>query len=136
MKNGLILFAFLISNYPFESLAQFTLVIEIQELRSSKGQILLELYDETHCSIQGVIGKIENNKSVIVITELKVAKYGFRYFHDENSDEVLETNWMGIPKEGFGFSNNAKGTFGPPSFKKWIFNLSGDRRMICKPRYM
>ena len=90
-------------------------------IKNSKGQILLEVYDETHSSIQGVIGKIENNKSVIVITELKVAKYGFRYFHDENRDDALETNWMGIPKEGFGFSNNAKGTFGPPSFQKMDF---------------
>ena len=35
-----------------------------------------------------------------------------------------------------GFSNNVKGIFGPPSFKKWIFDLAGDRRLICKPKYM
>ena len=136
MKNRLILIAFLISYYSVESWGQFTLTIEIQNLRSSNGQILLEVYDETHKSIQGVTGKIENNTCIIVIRELEEATYAFRYFHDENDDEELGTNWMGMPKEGFGFSNDAKGKFGPPAFKKWVFNLTGDQIMYCKPTYL
>lgn len=135
MIKGLIFVAFLIFNYPLKSFAQFTLTIEIHELRSSNGQILLQVYDETQNSVRGETGIIENNKSLIVINDLKKAKYAFRYFHDENDNNELETNWMGIPTEGFGFSNNAKGTFGPPSFKKWLFDLSGNMKMTCSPIY-
>jgi len=42
---------------------------------------------------------------------------------------------MGIPKEGFGFSNNPKMTFGPPSFEKTIFNLNESIVKKCKPVY-
>jgi uncharacterized protein (DUF2141 family) len=42
---------------------------------------------------------------------------------DSNKNEKLDTNFFGIPKEQFGFSNNAKGRFGPPSFESASFEL-------------
>ena len=62
-------------------------------------------------------------------------KYAFRFFHDENSNGKLGTNWLGIPNEGFGFSNNAKGTFGPPAFEKTVFVLKGVVNQKCTPQY-
>ena len=47
-----------------------------------------------------------------------------QHFHDENSNEELDTNFIGIPKEGFGFSNDAFGKFGPKKFKEWLFEVS------------
>jgi uncharacterized protein (DUF2141 family) len=38
--------------------------------------------------------------------------------HDENDNGKLDSGTFGIPREGFGFGNDAMGTFGPPSFKK------------------
>jgi uncharacterized protein (DUF2141 family) len=43
---------------------------------------------------------------------------------------------MGIPKEGFGFSNNAKGTFGPPSLEKMIFEVEENMSVKCTPTYI
>ena len=43
-------------------------------------------------------------------------------------NEKLDTNFFGIPKEQFGFSNNAKGRFGPPSFESASFELDGVQR--------
>ncbi|MFN4122802.1 MAG: DUF2141 domain-containing protein [Flavobacteriales bacterium] len=50
-------------------------------------------------------------------------EYAFGLFHDENNNQVLDQNFLGIPKEGFAFSNNAMGTFGPPSWNQSKFTL-------------
>ena len=113
-----------------------TLTIEISKLKNSTGKILLELTDENKKVIKGISEEIKNNKCIIIIKNLKPGKYTFKYFHDENNNEELDTNWIGIPKEGFGFSNNAMGMFGPPSFEDTIFILKSDSTLKCNPRYI
>ena len=46
---------------------------------------------------------------------------------DENSSDKLETNFMGMPREGLGASNGAKGHFGPPKFDAAAFRFQGGR---------
>jgi len=45
--------------------------------------------------------------------------------HDENRDGELATNLMGVPKEGYGFSNDAKASLGAPSFEAASFSYNG-----------
>jgi uncharacterized protein (DUF2141 family) len=119
---------------PSSLCAQHTLTIEINDLKNNAGQVLLEFDNENGEKISGEIQKPANNKCVIVIKNLKPGKYAFKYFHDENKNEKLDTNWLGIPKEAFGFSNNANGVFGPPSLEKTIFELKGNTSMKCSPK--
>lgn len=49
--------------------------------------------------------------------------YAVAVFHDKNRDNDLNRNGMGIPTEGFGFSNNPRIIFGPPKFKKAKFKV-------------
>jgi Uncharacterized protein conserved in bacteria len=42
---------------------------------------------------------------------------------------------LGIPKEGYGFSNNASGMFGPRPFKEWLFDIKEDKKIAVKIRY-
>jgi len=135
LKMNSLIFALLISS-TFNSFGQYTLVIEINDLRSNSGHVLLQLFDEDQKSINDAVGKIKNGTSVITFKNLKQSIYAFRYFHDENDNDEMETNWIGIPNEGFGFSNNVKGTFGPPAFKKWLFRFNEDSKMRCTPRYL
>jgi len=51
--------------------------------------------------------------------------YALAVIHDENSSGKLETNWLGIPTEGYGFSNDAKAVFGTPSFDAASFPYDG-----------
>jgi uncharacterized protein (DUF2141 family) len=120
---------------PLMSVAQHSLTIEVTDLRSNNGYIHLELSNEKEVKIVGITKKISNNRCIIVIENLKQGKYAFRFFHDENMNEKLDVNWMGIPKEGFGFSNNPSMTFGPPSFDKTIFELKESTVITCKPKY-
>ena len=135
MKN-LFLTVFLLSVIPLASFSQFVLTIEINDLRNSNGQILLELSNERGEKITGIAQNITDNKCVIVVNNLKQGKYAFKYFHDENKNENIDVNWMKIPKEGYGFSNNAKGTFGPPPFEKTIFEIKENTVLKCVTKYI
>ncbi|MCK4663339.1 MAG: DUF2141 domain-containing protein [Bacteroidales bacterium] len=135
MKKSLLLLLVLLFIKPLILFAQFSLTIELNNLRNNNGQILLQIYDENQNKVKGAYGSIINKKCVIIIENLKSGRYAFKYFHDENKNDKLDTNWIGIPNEGYGFSNNAKGTFGPPSFEKWIFQIKDNKKMICNPNY-
>ena len=113
-----------------------SLRIEINNLNNSKGQIVLDLQDENKNSIKAVFQEIKDNHCIITIKDLSPGKYTFRYFHDRNRNKELDTNWIGMPKEGFGFSNNAKGKFGPPKHEKTIFYFTSETIMICTPIYL
>ena len=131
----LFLLFFVLFLMPMPSFGQFTLTIEINGLRNNNGQILFEFCNEKEIKIMGIAQTIIGKKCFIVIKNLKPGKYAFKYFHDENKNENLDLNWIGIPKEGFGFSNNAKGTFGPPAFEKTIFAIMENTILICTPKY-
>lgn len=121
---------------PLISFGQVTLTVEIEQLRNNNGKILLELKNENEEVLKGFSEGIADNKCIIVIENLNPGKYAFKFFHDENNDEKINTNFIGIPKEGYGFSNNAKGTFGPPSFEKMLFELSKSDTIKCAPSYI
>jgi len=122
--------------FLFSFISPLTLEIKINGLKNNQGQILLEFQDEKTGSIKGFSQEIVNNQCIITIDNLSPGKYTFKYFHDENSNEKIDVNWLGIPKEGYGFSNNAKGTFGPPSHEKMIFELTADTTINCTPTYI
>jgi len=115
--------------------AQSTITIEISNLRSNNGLVSLELFDAKQQIVEKVKEVIKDKTCTIVIENLKNAKYAIRYFHDENSNDELDTNWFGIPQEGYGFSNDAFGTFGPKDFEEWLFDLSGDMVIVFKTKY-
>lgn len=111
------------------------LTVKVEGLKNNKGKILYELRDANKNFIKGGAASIENNICVFSIRNLSPGKYSFKYFHDENENNKIDTNFIGIPKEGFGFSNNATGTFGPPSFQKTIFQVKNDTTVTCSPKY-
>jgi len=136
MKPSTILITFLFFICPLVSFSQYTLTIEIADLRNNNGNVLYELFDKDHKSLKLGTETIKNKKSVIVIENLKPGKYGFNYIHDENKNRKLDTKMVIIPKEGYGYSNNVEAKFGPPAFEKWIFELKDNMKMFCTPTYL
>ena len=55
---------------------------------------------------------------------LPAGDYAIRFYHDVDGDGELDTNLMGIPSEPFGFSNNARGNFGPASWADSVFTVT------------
>ena len=70
---------------------------------------------------------IADKKAVCEFSGIAPGAYAVSVFHDENSNGKLDTKFMGIPREGVGASNNARGHFGPPKFDAAAFHFSGGR---------
>jgi uncharacterized protein (DUF2141 family) len=117
------------------SFSQFKLDIEISEIRNNTGNIMLQLFDGNEKVVTQEQSPIKDNKCSFSIPNLNPGKYAVRYYHDENINGQMETNHRGKPTEGYGFSNNVIGKFGPPPFEKWLFELDGDKKIILKPTY-
>ncbi len=95
----------------------------------------MKLVDENEKQVRGTKSKIKNKKCVITFKNLPDGKYAVQYFHDENSDNKIAKNAIGMPKEGYGFSNDAHGKFGPKKFKKWLFTIKGDTKIKVRTKY-
>ena len=80
--------------------------------------------------VQATFAKIENGKAHVEFTELPFGEYAISAYHDEDTDQELDTNWLGIPKEGTGASNDAKGKMGPPKYEDAKFEFREDGQKI------
>lgn len=116
-------------------LGQNSLQIEISNLRNSDGFLSLELLSANNVSLEGKSVEIVEGKCVVTFEDLDEGSYAIRYFHDENSNQELDTNFLGIPKEGIGFSNDAYGRFGPKDFEEWLFEVKGSTKIILTTTY-
>lgn len=66
-----------------------------------------------------------DGRSELQLTGIPPGQYALVLFHDENGNDRLDSNFIGIPKEPIGFSN-AYRPKGPPSFTRAAFQLEGD----------
>jgi len=134
MNRFLIIFAglILISNCTF---SQFTLKIEITDLKNNTGKVMLQVFDENEKALFQEMNDIKDKSCHFVIKNLMTGKYAVRFYHDENLNQAMETNNIGKPTEGYGFSNNVTGTFGMPPFEKWLFSLREDKTIVLKTVY-
>ena len=66
--------------------------------------------------------------------DLPSGNYAVGAFHDVNRNNQLDTNLFGIPKEQHGFSNDASGSFGPPSFDDAAISVTKDAIYIVNLR--
>jgi len=96
---------------------------------------MLQVFDVKENLIEQQMGDIKGKNSSFEIKNLPAGKYAVRFYHDENLNQVMETNLVGKPTEGYGFSNNVTGRFGMPPFEKWLFDLNGDKEITIKAVY-
>lgn len=66
----------------------------------------------------------QTRTAIAVWPNLPPGDYGVAAIHDENSNHKLDRNFIGIPKEGFGFANNPHVTFAPPNFRQALVQVS------------
>ena len=83
--------------------------------------------------VGGLVKKVTVGEAEGTI-ELEAGTYSIGFFIDKNDNEKLDTNFLGVPKEQFGFSNDAMGRFGPPSFEAASFTLEEETILIMRAR--
>ena len=106
------------------------LAILVTGLKNDKGDVKIGLFNSRESwdgkeeKYKGAIIKIENKKAKWIIENLPFGEYAVKAFHDEDGDDKVDTNFLGISKERFGFSNNMKVLFSPPGYEKakFLFN--------------
>jgi len=111
------------------------ITVRITGLRSTDGNLSVALFDAK----KGFPGKYDRairkaktpaagSAHVVVFGDVPYGTYAVAVQHDENGNGKLDANFLGMPKEGVGTSNNPKSKFGPPSFDDAAFVL--DRKSV------
>ena len=121
--------------------AQSNLTVTVQNLKNIKGDILVGLYDNAsnfpRKVATGQVIKITEQEMRVTFPDIKPGNYAVSVLHDENQNKDMDQGRLGIPKEGYGFSNNATGFIGPPTFKKARFHVpDGDSSITIKMKYL
>lgn len=133
MKTILYIAIFLIS---LTGIAQEsnTLTINFKKLGSKKGKLYVGLYNSESTFLKkeykGVIVTIKNGKAIAVFNNVPNGTYAVSSFHDKNDNGKMDTNFMGVPKEDYATSNDAKGFMGPPKFKDAKFTIKANKTII------
>ncbi|HYE53786.1 MAG TPA: DUF2141 domain-containing protein [Chitinophagaceae bacterium] len=116
---------------------EVALRIEVTNLKSSKGFVLISVFDnakyfpkEAGKAVAKTRASIQNGIAVASFDGFVPGTYAVAILHDENNNLKMDFNLVGMPKEGYGFSNNAKGVFGPPGFDKAAFRVEGVEKTI------
>ena len=118
----------------YNAFSQYKLEVEITGLRNNKGNVMIQLLDSAENVLASQMNTIKDNKSDFLF-DVPSGQYAIRYYHDENTNGKMETNMVGKPTEGYGFSNNVTGKFGPPPFKKWLFDVKDNKKIILLTNY-
>ena len=107
-----------------------TLIIEFSGLQNNKGKVLAGLYDEEkkfpkeNLALRNLKEPPKNMTCTIKTMNLPYGDYAVAAMHDENESGNMDFNFIGLPTEIYGFSNDKRpGLLGPPGFKACKFKI-------------
>ncbi|MDX1912377.1 MAG: DUF2141 domain-containing protein [Saprospiraceae bacterium] len=108
--------------------------ITLHNIREAKGSIYVAVYDREGSFLSNETAKMRAQK-IAPVTQagsldlslgvLPAGRYALSCFHDVNGNGKLDTDWVGIPTEPYGFSNNARPKFRAPRWSESVFEWSG-----------
>ncbi len=113
------------------------IVVEVQGLRNDEGLIRVTLYDsasgfpnDLSKALDSGAAEIEGGRARVVFRRYSHGTYAVGLFHDENRNGVMDTNLIGVPREGYGASRDARGRLGPPRFQDAAFEHDGHETVV------
>lgn len=139
MRNKLIIVVGLTLLVQIVLAQNYDITVQITGFESKQGNCFVILFDDSkpfdvqNKGIMQVKKAITKDKTCTVIFKhLPRGNYAIIAFHDKSNDGVLNTNLLGLPKEGVGNSNNHKGK---PSFNRSKFILQGNKLVKIEIKY-
>ena len=132
-----VLFAVLVfASLPVIAFAQSScpgVHVKVLNIRNSTGTVDCALFDSPvgfpiealRSAMNVMVIKIRETEAHCDFEDIPPGAYALAIIHDENMNGKLDTNWLGIPIEGYGFSKDTKGLFGAPLFSDASFQYDG-----------
>lgn len=106
--------------------------VTITGFRNRKGQLLVSLFtspkgfpDKGDLATRRSAHKIDGEQIEVRFKKVAAGTYAVAVLHDEDKNFRMKTGMFGIPKEGYGVSNNARSRFGPPKYGDAKFKVTG-----------
>lgn len=114
----------------------------VHDVKGAKGKVAIALYNDAKVFLKAKL-KLDSRwvaahpgEVTVHFENLPAGNYAVSVMHDENENGELDSNFVGIPTEGFGFSNDAKAMFGPPSYDKCVFHHETAERINIHLKYL
>ncbi|HLH75493.1 MAG TPA: DUF2141 domain-containing protein [Candidatus Binataceae bacterium] len=107
-----------------------TLSVEITNLHNDKGVVRCALYSDPDQFPKGdyfraTTASIADKKATCVFKKLPPGTYAIAAFQAEHNERRMSYNFLGMPLEGYGFSDNAPSSFAPPAFSTAAITFRG-----------
>jgi uncharacterized protein (DUF2141 family) len=111
-----------------------TLEVRVLGIHELSGELRLSLYNSSENwlekSVKSVKVPVKSNVVTWNITGLPPGQYAIAGFHDVNLNGECDRNFIGIPTEGFGFSNNIRPVFSAPEWEKTKFDFTFSHKAL------
>jgi len=107
--------------------------VQILNIRNSIGTVACALFESPagfpaeylSSATNIMVIKVRDTRARCDFVDIEPGTYALAVVHDENMNGKLDTNWLGIPTEGYGFSNDVTALLGAPSFSAASFRYNG-----------
>jgi len=110
----------------------FSIQVTVKNVKSAKGLITIDLHDDDAdkwLKKGGRVGRVrvpaQQGQTVVCVPVDRAGKYAFALYHDKDANLKLNKNWIGLPSEPYGVSNDAPIRMGPPSHKDAALQVTG-----------
>lgn len=118
----------------------FSVTESVTGIEETKGEISIGLFQGAASYpngdvIAGAFIKADNETITYTFENIPEGVYAIAIYHDENTNAKMDRNIIGILKEGYAFSNNVFGAFGPPKFEKAKFEVKENVNLEIKLKY-
>lgn len=111
----------------------FTLTVQVEGVNSQGGNVGVLLFNSTkgwpediHAALKDIVVPAHPGVVTVKIENLPAGTYAVSIGHDVNLNHKVDKNFLGVPKEQWGMSNNPRALIKPPSFATAQFELKGD----------
>ena len=116
------------------------LTVRVTGLRSDQGRVAIAIFDSSGAfesranPLRSALLPVQGSSCEWVVEDLPAGEYAVMLYHDTNDNGKLDKKSFGMPKEPYGFSNNARAPLGPPPFEAARFELADDVTLEIEAR--
>lgn len=129
-------FFIILSLFPFIARSA-DVHVDITGVKAGVGQVVVSVWDSEENYLSEPLTKktvlvteLKDGKFRVTFSELLPSECAINVYYDKNTNAELDTNWIGMPSEPVGITNNVKGSFGPPEYEKGKVKITGKEQVF------